>query len=229
MGDAAQIIGLALLSMFNPTLLAAVTVMLLLPNPKRLMLGYLLGALLTSITVGLLVVFAVHDSAAVSTAKKTLSPAEDIVFGLVLLAVAVALRGGHRAGATAEPTADETPAKKKEPLPMRLLGRGSPRVTFAVGILLSFPGASYLLGLAHIDRLEAGVPVTAAIVVAFCLVQQLLLELPLLGYAIAPERTATTVSAFRGWLARNGRRAGGALAGVLGLALIARGLLFLLT
>jgi hypothetical protein len=29
--------------MLNPTLLTATTVMLLLPNPKRLMLGYLLG------------------------------------------------------------------------------------------------------------------------------------------------------------------------------------------
>jgi hypothetical protein len=32
----------------NPTLLAPTTVMLLLPNPKRLLLGYLLGAYTTS-------------------------------------------------------------------------------------------------------------------------------------------------------------------------------------
>ena len=36
---------------FNPTLLAATTVMLLLPKPKRLLLGYLCGALFTSITL----------------------------------------------------------------------------------------------------------------------------------------------------------------------------------
>ena len=35
---------LSLVAMFNPTLLAAVTIMMLIPNPKRLMLGYLLGA-----------------------------------------------------------------------------------------------------------------------------------------------------------------------------------------
>ena len=49
-GDLASIFLLSLLAMFNPTLLAAVTVMLLLPNPKKLMFGYLLGAYLTSIT-----------------------------------------------------------------------------------------------------------------------------------------------------------------------------------
>ena len=30
--------------MFNPTLLAAVTIMMLLPEPRRLIAGYLLGA-----------------------------------------------------------------------------------------------------------------------------------------------------------------------------------------
>lgn len=47
--------------MFNPTLLAAVTMMLLLPNPKRLMPGYLLGAYTTSITLGLVIVFSLKD------------------------------------------------------------------------------------------------------------------------------------------------------------------------
>lgn len=47
---------LSLLAMFNPALLAAVTVLLLLPSPKRLMVGYLLGAYTTSITLGLLIV-----------------------------------------------------------------------------------------------------------------------------------------------------------------------------
>jgi hypothetical protein len=49
--DLADIFLLSLVSMFNPSLLAAVTVMLLLPNPKRLMFGYLLGAYTTSITL----------------------------------------------------------------------------------------------------------------------------------------------------------------------------------
>ncbi len=47
-----EIFFLSLASMFNPSLLAVVTVMLVLPNPKRLMLGYLLGAYTTSVTLG---------------------------------------------------------------------------------------------------------------------------------------------------------------------------------
>ena len=47
---------------FNPTLLGATTVMLLLDHPKRLLLGYLLGATMTSVTLGIVIVFAVDGS-----------------------------------------------------------------------------------------------------------------------------------------------------------------------
>ena len=78
MGDLGSIFGLSLLAMFNPTLLAAVTMMLLLPNTKKLMLGYLLGAYLTSISLGLVIVFSLHGSGSVESARHTLSPVEDI-------------------------------------------------------------------------------------------------------------------------------------------------------
>jgi hypothetical protein len=41
---------LSLVAAANASLLAAVTVMLFLPSPKRLLLGYLVGALLISLT-----------------------------------------------------------------------------------------------------------------------------------------------------------------------------------
>ena len=59
----------SLVAAANATLLAAVTVMLFLPNPKRLLVGYLLGGLLVSLTIGFVIVFAVHHSGATSTAR----------------------------------------------------------------------------------------------------------------------------------------------------------------
>ena len=44
MNDVTAIFLLSLVVMFTPTLLAAVRFMMLLPNPNRVMLGYLLGA-----------------------------------------------------------------------------------------------------------------------------------------------------------------------------------------
>ena len=49
---------------------------------------------------------------------------------------------------------------------MRMLGRGSARVTFAVGVLLSFPGVSYLTALDRTAKLDADPTLTALIVSA---------------------------------------------------------------
>ena len=230
MGDFGSIFVLALAAMFTPTLLAAVTVMMLLPNPKRLMLGYLLGAYTTSITLGLLIVFTLNGTASVSTAQHTLNPIEDIVIGLLALLIAFVLgtdrdaplqrRRQHRK--EAKEAKDGGP---KESWPERMLGRGSARVTFVVGMLLTLPGVSYLTALDRIAKLDVGAAETVAIVVAFCLVQQLLLELPLLGYAFRPEWTKDAVARFRVWLGHSGRRMGIRLAMVVGVLLIARGVI----
>ena len=79
----------------NPTLVAATTVMLLLDKPARLMLGYLLGAYVTSITLGLVIVFSVANSSTTNTTENTLSPAVDIALGAIALIVALGLWSGR--------------------------------------------------------------------------------------------------------------------------------------
>ena len=148
-GDLPGVFVLSLVAMANPTLLAATTVMMLLPKPRRLMAGYLVGAYITSITSGLLIVYALNHSTFISTAKHTVSPGEDIGVGLLCLALAYVLKTGldrpfqERRGAkkAAKLRARREAGKPTESLPMRLLGRGDPRVTFVVGAVLSFPGA----------------------------------------------------------------------------------------
>ena len=227
---------LSLFSMFNPSLLAAVTVMLLLPNPKPLMIGYLLGAYTTSITLGLVIVFTLSNSSATSTAKHTISPLEDIVVGLLAIAIAFVLRTGRdqpfqerrREKKDAKLTARREAGKPTESLPIRLLGKGDPRVTFVVGMILSFPGVSYLTALDKINKLNPGTVPTVLLVVGFCLMQQILLELPLLGYLFAPESTQDRVNRFKTWIARKGRTAVVIGAALIGAYLVARGVITLL-
>ena len=83
-----QIFLLSLTAALNPVLVGASTVMLLLPNPKRLMLGYLLGALMTSVTLGLVIVYALKGSSTVSTTQNTISPGVDLALGALLLVAA---------------------------------------------------------------------------------------------------------------------------------------------
>ena len=102
-----QVILLSLTASFNPTLVAATTVMLLLDKPARLMLGYLLGAYVTSITLGLVIVFSASNSSTTNTTENTLSPAVDIALGAIALVGGVgglerALRAASRAEAGAK-------------------------------------------------------------------------------------------------------------------------------
>jgi hypothetical protein len=234
--DLVDIFLLGLLSMFNPTLLAAVTVMLLLPSPKRLMAGYLLGAYTTSITLGLVIVFTLQGSGSESTSKHAISPAEDIVVGLLALVIAFVLATGRDQGfqerrrekKDAKLKAKEAAGKPTESLPLRMLGKGDPKVTFLVGMVLSFPGVSYLTALDKIHHLDPGTVPTVLLVVGFCLMQQILLEVPLLGYIFAPERTQDTVTRFKDWMGSKGRSAAVIGAGVIGVLLVGRGVITLL-
>jgi hypothetical protein len=231
-GDVFSIFLLSLLAMFNPTLLAAVTIMMLLPDPRRLITGYLLGAYLTSIGLGMAIVFSVHNSSGVESSKKTLSPLEDLVFGAILIIVGWALLSGRIAqikeSRKRRHEAKHGPKEEKESLPERLLGRGSMRITFAVGALLSLPGASYFVALDKMSKLGWPTASTALAVLIFCLIQQLLLELPLLGFYLAPDWTARAVVRFREWIAKNAARAAGYVALTLGCLLIIRGTVYLI-
>ena len=173
------------------------------------MFGYLFGAYTTSITLGLLIVFSLNDSGATSTAKNTLSPSEDIVVGLLL--VARRLRPGPR-GATAPVRRRQRRVKEAKakdgagegvPWPERMWGRG-----LGPGNSLQSASCSPSRSLLpdgvepHRPSLTPGQLPTVLLVVGFCLIQQLLLKLPLLGYAIAPEWTQDAVVRFRAWLGR---------------------------
>ena len=124
--------------------------------------------------------------------------------------------------------AKEEAGKPTESLPLRMLGKGDPKVTFVVGAVLSFPGVSYLDALDHIHKLNPGTVPTLLLVVSFCLMQQILIEVPLLGYAFAPESTQDKVTRFKTWMARKGRTAAVIGAAGIGVVLIARGLITLL-
>jgi hypothetical protein len=221
-----QVVLLSLTSAFNPTLIAVTTLMLLLPNPKRLMLGYWFGAMLTSITLGLLIVFSLQSSGVVSTAKHTLSPLADIVLGGLTLIIAAVFAAGRDARYR------ERRAKKKEgkapPLWQRKLSSGSARTTFVVGALLTLPGASYLAGLDRLSKLNYSTAGTVVIVVAFNLVMLLLLELPLIAFAIAPERTPAAIDSAKAWAGIHGRRYAVHGLEVIGVLLIIKGIVGLI-
>jgi Sap, sulfolipid-1-addressing protein len=199
-----QVILLSLTASLNPTLVAATTVMLLLDKPARLMLGYLLGAYLTSITLGLVIVFSASNSSTTNTTENTLSPAVDIALGVIALVAAwVVWSGRHERYRERRQVRKAAKPDKGPPRWQRELSKGSPRTTFLVGMLLTLPGASYLAGLDEINKLNYSTTVTVLLVIGFNVVMLWLLEVPLVSFLIAPDWTPRAVQGAKLWISRH--------------------------
>jgi hypothetical protein len=222
---------LAFLAALYPTLLAATTVMLLLPHPKRLLLGYLLGAAMTSVTLGLVIVFALRHAGLTKTTQTTLGPGEDIALGCLAIVIAFVLHSG-RDQRLAERRRERKAAKGKgeagPPRWQQALGRGSARTTFVVGALLTLPGATYITALYRISDENLADPLTVLVVLAFNAIMLMLLEIPLLAYTLAPDWTPKAIERFKHKLRERGRVWAVRVAALLGLLMIARGIIALL-
>jgi len=225
-----QVVLLSLTASLNPTLVAATTVMLLLDRPARLMMGYLLGAYMTSITVGLVIVFSLSNSSTTNTTENVLSPAVDIALGLLLLVLAWVLWSGR--GERFSERRRERKAEKPDKGPprwQRELSKGSARTTFVVGALLTLPGASYLAGLDEIHKLKYSTAVTVLLVVGFNLVMLWLLEVPLASFVVAPDWTPRAIERAKLWVSRHAHVFAVRGSAAIGVLLVLKGIIGLVS
>ena len=220
MGD---IVVFSFTSALNPTLLAATTIMLVLPHSEKLMLGYWLGAMAMSIASGLLVVYALQGSGAESTTKHTLTPVEDYVVAAAALVAAYLLASGAVLRIRARRTRRRTKPKKTPKWEQRLRS-GTFTTTFVLGVALSLPGATYLLLLDRLSKLHYSVVVTVLVLIGSNLIQLIVLELPMLAFAIWPERTPQAIDSAKAWVGIHGRGYVAVALVVIGVTLAVRGI-----
>jgi hypothetical protein len=88
----AEIFVLALASMIWPALIAAVTVALASRQPVKLLASFLAGALLTTVAIGVVVVFLLQGSSLFTGSHRTVGAGVYLVAGGAALFVAQALR-----------------------------------------------------------------------------------------------------------------------------------------
>ena len=225
-----QILVFSLTALANPTLVAAKTVMLLLPSPEKLMLGYLLGAMMTSITLGLVIVFAVGNSSVVKTGKHTVNPIVDLALGAIFLVISLVLGRAYDERLKEHRARRKGPKQDKGPPRwQRALGRGDARITFVVGALLTIPGASYLAALDGIIKLKPGTTLSIVLVVTVNVIMMLLLELPMISFVLAPDWTPRAIERAKRWFAREGRKIAVIGTALLGLLLVIRCVIELLS
>lgn len=219
MSDTAEIIVLAVLAAFYPTLLAVVILLLARPNPMRSLAFFLGGALTVSVPIGLVAVFALN-ALDYSPHERSVNGPIYLTAGALVLLIAVMLWREPRKRKP-KPKPDDAP---KPSLMQRTMSKDSSKLVFVAGMVLDLPGIWYLIGLKDIAIGGYTSSEKIALVLVFNAIMFSLIEVPLIAYSIATEATARWVSTLNGALHEHGRRIGAWIALVLGVYFVVRGL-----
>jgi hypothetical protein len=97
-------------------------------------------------------------------------------------------------------------------------------VSGVAGLGMALPSVDYLAVLAVILASGAAAVMQAGALLIFNLVAFALVEVPLVAYLLAPDRTRAVMTALNGWIRSRSRRAIAALLAGLGCALVVVGL-----
>ena len=213
-----------------PALLAGAAVILSRERPARLLLGFWIGGLLTSVSMGMMILTAFGEHAAALDHKSSsLSPGAELAGGVGAMLIGWLL--GSKKGRSIIDGWRRRRSKKhphdgkpKQPWSERMLGNGSVSVAFVAGAILNLPGPFYLIALGDIGAAHYPTLVDLGLVLLFNVIMLLLVEVPMIGYLFDPERTDHMVSQIAAWLNRNGMRIIAMLAGAWGVSLVVHGL-----
>lgn len=209
------LLAMAVAVSLEPFRIAMTLVMINRPRPLPHLLAFLAGGFLMGLVVGLIVLFVLRPAA--GSAHFTLPRVQIAVGAVLLLNAAVVATGvlergdGGRLGPLAART-------------RRLLNSDSLWTAAAAGLGIALPSVDYLavLTLIAVSGAAAGIQIGALVVfnaVAFAFV-----EIPLLSYLVAPERTRAALAAVQDWLRTRRRRAITVLLTVVGAVLLGAGL-----
>jgi hypothetical protein len=223
----AHIVLLALGAAVFPLLIACVAIIIAQPSPRRLLLGFYAGGMVMSITAGILVLDAFKGAGKVAGSSAShVSAGPSIAAGVVALGLAwlMSSRRGRalierRRSRRPRPAHDDTPSWAEQHL-----STAGPFVAFAIGAVINLPGPFYLVALGEIANASYSHAQELGLILLFNVIMFLLLEVPLVGYLVQPERTAERVEALSIWLNANGLRVMGWLIGLVGLSLLAQGI-----
>ena len=192
------------------------------PRPALQLLAFLVGGFTMGVSVGVIVLFILRP--ALGSAHFTL-PMVQIIVGAVLLvnAVLVATRVIGRRSADRPAGAL---ARRLGPFvawARQLLNTRSLWAAGIAGLGIALPSVDYVAALALIVASGAAAATQFGALILFNVVAFALVEIPLLCYLVAPDRTRAALAALYDRLRSQGRRGVAALLAVVGFVLVGVG------
>lgn len=197
-----QLIPLAVLSAItSPTAMAVVLLILRRPHPVRLLSAYVIGSFVMSVLAGIAVVAGLSATSVGARRNSAAISIFDITIGVLIL-VTAAWWHSERSAAMRQRTAERLARRKaqnnarsgdKPSWSSRILSSGSVGRLAALGMVMHLPGLLYLAALGYIAHRDVSTSNGLLLIVLFNIVMLAPIELPLLGYVAAPQRTEETV------------------------------------
>lgn len=198
----------------EPFRIGMTVLMLNRPRPMLQLLALLTGGFVMGMTVGLVVLVAVRPTALTST-HSSLPTLQIVIGGLILLFAAV-LASGIPLRRSGDPHAPPTWIR-------RLLTGRSLWFAAAAGLGMGLPSVDYLAALAVILASGTTPGERAWALLVFNVIAFALVEIPLVMYLLAPERTFAKVTALHQWIRSRQRRHVATLLAGVGFIFIAVG------
>lgn len=222
----------------EPVRVGLTVLMLNRPRPVLQLTAFLFGGFLMGVCVGVAALLVLH--AAPITSSGLTVPRVQIAIGVLALAAAAVLASKaplrrREAQLSHATTASNGPgAIAIAPAPpgawakvcarsRELLGNSSLWVAGVSGLGIALPSVDYLAALAVIHASHASPAVQLGALLGFNLVAFSLVELPLVGYLVAPQRTLAALTALNEWVRSRSRRDVAAILAAAGLFLIGLG------
>jgi hypothetical protein len=194
----------------EPFRIGMTALMLNRPRPTLQLLAFLAGGFLMGTTVGLVVIFAFRPGL-LGSAHFTL-PRVQIAIGVLAVLMAALL------------TAGVMPAPRL-PAQARGLAYGpSLLVASVAGLGIALPSIDYLAVLAVIVASGAAPSTQVGALLVFNVVAFTLVELPLVAYLMAPDRTRASMAALNDWIRSRRRRGVAAVLAAVGCLLLVVGI-----
>jgi hypothetical protein len=207
----------------EPFRIGMVVLMINRPRPGLQLLAFLAGGFAMGTAVGVIVLFVLRP--ALGSAHSTLPRVQIVVGAVVLVNAALVAAGvwGGRRGDRAAGGVD----RGSGPLATRarqLLGGRSLWAAGGAGLGIALPSVDYVAALALIVASGAAATIQFGALMLFNVVAFGLVEIPLLAYLVAPDRTRATLSALHDWLRARGRLGVSVMLAAVGCVLLGAGL-----
>lgn len=210
-----QAAGFALLAAISPTSLIVMAVFLAAPNPRLTALSYVIGAMIMTVIMAIVVLYALRGTGLNTPRESEPRYALRLALGVLALASAayVARRG----------RVDTGPGKQRHGLMSRLVSEPSPKTAFGAGVLLFAPSTTFIAAVQVVATSQASVPLAALTLIIVVLITCLVVWLPFLFYLAAPDATTRRLKAINDGIRRHGRRVGAYALALGGVILVVNG------